>query len=276
MKIEMWDIDRPKDYPGNARKWSSRAIEKVGASIKAYHWRQPVVGDKDGVIVIGHLRRAAGKSIGETQCPVHVALDLTAAQIRGLRLADNRTNEESDWDLELLALEFGDLKKLEFNLSLTGFDSREIDSLILRLNPAEDKAPPVPETPVSKLGDLWLCGPHRVLAGDSTNALDVARLLDAQKPILMVTDQPYGVRYDPEWRMRAGVNNSDRMAKVSNDDRADWRGPYFPGCSVYLAQCVTRGYGSRESRGVQFRDQEPNHLGQAGARYWPRSLPLAA
>jgi ParB-like chromosome segregation protein Spo0J len=73
MKIEMWDIDRPKDYPGNARKWSKQAIAKVGASIKAFRWRQPVVVDKNEVIVIGHLRRAAGRSIGETQCPVHVA-----------------------------------------------------------------------------------------------------------------------------------------------------------------------------------------------------------
>ena len=99
--------------------------------------------------------------------------------------------------------------------------------------------PAVPEVPTSRPGDLWLCGPHRVLVGDSTNAADVARLLDAQKPILMVTDQPYGVRYDPEWRKRAGVkgvNNSDRMAKVTNDDRADWREAWalFPGDVAYV------------------------------------------
>src|ERR1017187_7665857 len=147
MKIEMWDIDRPIDYPQNARKWSKQAKAKVGASIKAFNWRQPIVVDKNEVIVIGHLRRAAGKSIGETQCPVHVALDLTAAQIRGLRLADNRTNEESDWDIELLAAEFADLQALDFDLSLTGFDAREIDAFMLQPNPAEDDAPPVPEVP---------------------------------------------------------------------------------------------------------------------------------
>jgi DNA modification methylase len=236
MKIEMWDIDRPKDYPGNARKWSSRAIEKVGASIKTYKWRQPVVVDKDGVIVIGHLRRAAGKSIGETQCPVHVALDLTAAQIRGLRLADNRTNQESDWDIELLAAEFADLQELDFDLTMTGFDSREIDSFTLQPNAAEDDLPPVLETPVSRLGDLWLGGPHRVLCGDATSEADVARLLDRQKPFLMVTDPPYGVGYDPEWRKRAGVNNSNRMGTVSNDDRSDWREAWalFPGDVAYV------------------------------------------
>lgn len=91
MQIELWDIERPKDYPNNARKWSAKAVEKVAASIKAFGWRQPVVVDKDEVIVIGHLRRTAGRSIGEKQCPVHVAGDLSPAQIKALRLADNRT-----------------------------------------------------------------------------------------------------------------------------------------------------------------------------------------
>ncbi|HTQ54030.1 MAG TPA: ParB N-terminal domain-containing protein, partial [Bryobacteraceae bacterium] len=109
MNIEMWPIDRPKDYPRNARKWSAQAISKVGASIREYGWRQPVVVDSKEVIVIGHLRRAAGKNIGETQCPVHVAADLTPEQIRGLRLADNRTNQESVWDLDLLGVEFLEL-----------------------------------------------------------------------------------------------------------------------------------------------------------------------
>ena len=121
MNIEMWPIDRPKDYPRNTRKWSAQAIAKVGASIKEYGWRQPVVVDSKGVIVIGHLRRAAGKAEGFTECPVHVARDLTPAQTRGLRLADNRTNEESGWDLELLGAEFLELRAMNFDLSLTGF-----------------------------------------------------------------------------------------------------------------------------------------------------------
>ena len=85
MQIEYWAIDRPKDYPKNARKWSAHAVEKVAASIKAFGWRQPVVVDSEEVIVIGHLRRAAGKSIDEKQCPVHIARDLSPAQIKALR-----------------------------------------------------------------------------------------------------------------------------------------------------------------------------------------------
>ncbi len=102
MLIEQWPIDRPKDYPKNARNWSAQAVEKVAASIQEYGWRQPVVVDVNDVIVIGHLRRAAGKFLGLTEVPVHVARDLTPAQIRGLRLADNRTNQEAAWDEDLL------------------------------------------------------------------------------------------------------------------------------------------------------------------------------
>jgi hypothetical protein len=260
MKIEMWDIDRPKDYPGNARKWSKQAIAKVGASIKAFRWRQPVVVDKNEVIVIGHLRRAAGRSIGETQCPVHVAHDLTAAQIRGLRLADNRTNEESDWDIELLATEFGELQALDFDLTLTGFDSREIDAFTLQPNPAEDDVPPVPETPVSRLGDLWLGGPHRVLCGDATSETNVARLLDGRKPLLMVCDAPYGISLDSEWRDRAGLNGhgpaepsymKHRTAghtetTISGDTRADWSEAYELVPSLQVAYCWHASLFTRE------------------------------
>src|SRR5579862_692566 len=96
--LDWWPIDRPKDYPKNARKWSAQAVEKVATSIREYGWRQPVVVDANDVIVIGHLRRASARSLGLTEVPVHVAKDRTPTQIRGLRLADNRTNMESSWD----------------------------------------------------------------------------------------------------------------------------------------------------------------------------------
>jgi hypothetical protein len=123
--VEMWPIDKPIDYPQNARKWSPKAVEKVATSIREFGWRQPVVVDSQGVIVIGHLRRAAGKSIGLTECPVHVAADLSPAKVRALRLADNRTAQEAEWDLDILASEFADLKTFDFDLSITGFEPYE-------------------------------------------------------------------------------------------------------------------------------------------------------
>lgn len=246
MQIEMWDINRPKDFPGNARKRSTQALTKVGASIKSFGWRQPVVVDLDEVIVIGHLRRAAGRSIGLTECPVHVASDLTPEQIRALRLADNRTNEESVWDEALLARELKELAESDYDLSLAGFDPREIEDLLTLPDNGEqaDVAPPLPENPVSRPNDLWLCGnrrnQHRVLCADATNPEAVARLLGDRKPFLLVTDPPFGISLDSEWRDRAGLNGcgpaeasymkhrteGHTNTTISGDTRADWSGAF--------------------------------------------------
>jgi ParB-like chromosome segregation protein Spo0J len=123
-EIELWPIDRPKDYPRNARTWSAKAVEKVASSIREYGWRQQVVVDAQDVIVIGHLRRVAGPKAGMTECPVHVARDLTPEQIRGLRLMDNRSHEEVGRDFDLLGPELIDLQRLGFGLALTGFGER--------------------------------------------------------------------------------------------------------------------------------------------------------
>jgi hypothetical protein len=152
------------------------AIERrLGGS--QFGWVQPIVCDREDVIVIGHLRLAAAHFVGLTEVPVHVASNLSPAQIKALRIADNRTHEESDWIEDLLSAALLDLKSLDFDLGLTGFDSREISALIDQPNSAEDEVPPLPAVPVSRLGDLWLLGPHRVLCADSTNANSVARLM---------------------------------------------------------------------------------------------------
>jgi DNA modification methylase len=237
MLIEMWPIDRPKDYPKNARKWGAHAVEKVAASIREYGFRQPVVVDVSDVIVIGHLRRAAGRFLGLPEIPVHVARDLTPAQIRGLRLADNRTNQEASWDEDLLGPELAELNDLGFDLGLTGFDVHELDTLLGNpLSDAADEAPPLPEVAVTRPGDLWLLGPHRILCGDATSPEVVARLLAERKPKLLVTDPPYGIELDSEWRDRAGLNKHGPAeasylkhrteghgnTSISSDTRADW------------------------------------------------------
>jgi DNA modification methylase len=210
----------------------------VADSIREYGWRQPIVCDVDDVIIIGHLRLVAAITIGITEVPVHVARDLTPAQVKGLRIMDNRSHEEAEWDLALLAPEIADLQALAFDLNLTGLDGREIDGLLA--TPIDDEAanaaPPLPEVASARAGDIWLCGPHRVLCGDCTDAQSVARLLGEGKPILMVTDPPYGIELDSEWRDRAGLNGcgaaepsymkkrteGHKETKISGDTRADW------------------------------------------------------
>ncbi len=121
-----------------------------------------MVVDADDVIIIGHLRRAAGRSIGVTECPVHVARDLTPEQVRGLRLMDNRSHEEAGWDFDLLGPELIDLQRLGFGLELTGFDEQELASAMMQKTDGltdPDDCPPIPEAPVSKPGDFG-CWAH--------------------------------------------------------------------------------------------------------------------
>jgi DNA modification methylase len=236
MQVTSWHIDRVIPYARNAREIPQSAIDKVAASIKEFGWRQPIVVDGEGVIVAGHTRLLAARKLGLSAVPVHVADNLSAAQIKAYRLMDNRSHEEARWDMELLATELGELKVSDIDLSLTGFNSKEIDDLLRNDDPTEDVVPPLPDNPVTRAGDLWICGRHRVFCGDSTSPEAVAQLLGDRKPFLMVTDPPYGIQLDTEWRDRAGLNGhgpaepsymkhrteGHNETTISGDTRADW------------------------------------------------------
>src|ERR1700674_3853103 len=258
--IEYWPIDKLVFYARNPRKNDS-AVDRMCSSIREFGFKIPVLARSDGEVVDGHLRLKAARKLGITEVPVILCDEWTPAQVKAFRLMVNRSVAWAEWDLDALALEFGELKELEFDLSLTGFDAREIDAFTLTPNAAEDDVPPVPEVAASRSGDLWLCGPHRVLCGDATNPEAVARLLDGRKPFLMVTDPPYGVEYDPEWRAEAGVNrNKEKLGNVQNDDRADWSAAWklFEGKVAYVwhagkhASVVQK---SIEDSGFQIRSQ---------------------
>jgi DNA modification methylase len=238
LQVCWWPTDKPIPYARNSRKIPERAIDKVAASIKEFGFRQCIVVDKDGVIICGHTRLLAGKKLGLKQVPVHVADNLTPAQVKAYRLMDNRSHEEAEWDLELLGPELEELRGLDFDLELTGFDDREIDDFLSDPG-ADDRAnaaPPVPEHPAARPGDVLLMGKHRLVCGDCTQADVVAQLLGTVKPALMVTDPPYGIQLDSEWRDRAGLNGcgpaeasymkhrteGHTNTSISSDTRADW------------------------------------------------------
>jgi DNA modification methylase len=236
MQVEEWPLGRIKPYDKNLRKRPQRAIDKLKRSLKTYGCRQPIVVDKKGVIVVGHTRWEAAKSLRLKTFPVHVASNLPPAKIRAYRLMDNRSHQETDWDWELLGLELADLRNLGFDLDMTGFDSREIDVLLCNDDPRADDVPPLPKHAVSRRGDLWLLGNHRLFCGDATEAEAVARVCGGIKPLLMVTDPPYGVGYKPEWRVAVDGGGRHALGKVANDDRIDW-GPawrFFPGDIAYV------------------------------------------
>jgi DNA modification methylase len=237
MEVNVWSLDKIVPYARNARKIPAQAVDKVAASIKEFGWRQPIVVDREGVIIVGHVRLLAAQKLGLTEAPVHIASNLTPPQVRAYRLLDNRSHEETQWDDDLLGLELLDLRDLGFDLDLTGFDPTEIDDFLLSGNDEKaETAPPLPETPISRAGDLWLLGNHRLLCGDSTDGRSVTTLLGTAKPLLMVTDPPYGIELDSEWRDRAGINKRGRaepsymkqrseghtQTSISGDTIADW------------------------------------------------------
>jgi len=226
-ECEIWPIDKPIDYPKNARKWTGAAITKVATSIREFGFRQPVVVDSEGVIVIGHLRRAAAKSIGLTTCPVHVARDLSPAKIRALRLADNRTAQEATWDLDLLAVEFGELKGFDFDISITGFDTREIDKFTVSVNPAEDAVPPVPEVPVTQPGDVWLIGAHRLICGDCREGGTIRILFRDALANVVVTSPPYATQRE--------YDATSGFKPVRPDEYVEWFGAVAAGVESILA-----------------------------------------
>jgi DNA modification methylase len=238
MKIEWQSIDQVKPYAGNPRAIPQSAIDKVAASIDEYGWRQPIVVDAHGVIAVGHTRWLAARKLGLGRVPVHVAEGLTPAQVRAYRLVDNRSHEETDWEPDLLKLEIAELKELDFDLTLTGFEPREIDQLLIDVDD-DDAANAVPDLPartVTIYNDLWQCGANRVLCGDATDAKDVARLLGEARPLLMCADPPYGVEYDPHWREQAGLGIQRQTGRIPNDNRVNWRAAWelFPGNITYI------------------------------------------
>jgi DNA modification methylase len=247
MEIIFWSIDRFVFYARNPRK-NDAAVDRMCASIREFGFKVPVLARSDGTVVDGHLRLKAARKLGSwpegdiTAIPVILCDEWTDAQVRAFRLLVNRSATWADFDEELLALELQELNEADFDLSLTGFDQKEIDDLLLVADDEDraNAAPPLPEIPVSQLADLWTCRKHRVLCGDATSPEDVARLLGERKPQLMVTDPPYGIELDSEWRDRAGLNGcgpaeasymKHRTAghtetTISGDTRADWSGAF--------------------------------------------------
>ncbi|MEY4117047.1 MAG: hypothetical protein RLZZ116_375 [Planctomycetota bacterium] len=240
MSVELRPLDAVRPYANNPRQ-NDDAVEAVAESIRRFGFRQPIVVDADGVIVAGHTRFRAAQRLGLATVPVHVATDLTPDEVRAYRLADNKTAELASWDDAMRSIELDALRGAGIDWTLLGFDEEELAKLLAPAGTEgltdPDAVPEKPADPITKPGDLWLLGKHRLLCGDSTSATDVARLLDGAVPALMVTDPPYGVEYDPEWRMDAGLTgNTARMGKVMNDDRADWTEAWklFPGDVAYV------------------------------------------
>ncbi|WP_247276722.1 site-specific DNA-methyltransferase [Bradyrhizobium sp. 182] len=239
LQIEYWPLDRLIPYARNARTHSPAQVAEIAGSIRAFGFSNPILVSEDADIIAGHGRLAAARKLGLTEAPVVVLRGLTEVQRRQLVLADNRIALNSGWDSKMLSLELADLSALGADLASIGFSKKELAAALSRIENGltdENDTPSIVEVAVSRPGDIWQLGPHRVACGDSRDAALVRSLLAGALPQLMVTDPPYGVDYDPEWRHRRGVNNSKRTGKIRNDEIADWAPTWalYPGEIAYV------------------------------------------
>lgn len=211
MKIELWKLDRIRPYKRNPRQ-NDQAVEAVTESIRQFGVRQPIVVDVEGVIVAGHTRYKAALKLGLEKVPVHVATDLSPEQIKAYRITDNKTAELSQWDYELLSLELKDLQACDIDTDLLGFDRKELAKLLdpgVKEGLTDPNAiPEPPDEPITRHGDLWILGNHRLLCGDSSKAEDVDRLLAGAAIQLVNTDPPYNVKVEPRSNNAIAAGNS--------------------------------------------------------------------
>jgi DNA modification methylase len=199
-QIRMVAIDALIPYARNARTHSDAQVAQIAASIVEYGWTNPILTDGDKGVIAGHGRLMAARKLGVKEVPVIELAHLTPEQKKAYILADNRIAENAGWDQELLKLELAELQSMDYDLSVIGFSPEELDGLLDDGQASgglteDDAVPETPLQPVSRQGDLWILGNHRLLCGDATVSADVQTLMAGQLADMAFTDPPYNVDY---------------------------------------------------------------------------------
>jgi DNA modification methylase len=246
MDVKLWQIDDVKPYELNPRI-NDPAVDAVVASIREFGFRQPIVVDAAGVIIVGHTRWKAAKKMGLTTVPVHVAADLPPEKVKAYRIADNQTATLSDWDMDKLPAELLGLQEMDYDLSLLGFGPEQLahllDGDVQDGLTDPDDVPLPPDEAITQPGDLWILGDHRLLCGDSSSPSDLDRLLGGARVQLVNTDPPYNVKVEPRSNnaIAAGLS-SFTAAKGSAVDAADASGMHHQGFD--LARDKSKAHGT--------------------------------
>ncbi len=236
-RIEHWPLARLQPYAKNAKMHGEDQVARLAASMAEFGWTVPCLVGEDGELIAGHGRVLAATQLGLTEAPVIVLGHLTEAQRRAYRLADNKLTELGTWDEALLSAELQDLLAEDYDLSLIGFDDGELDALLSSEADADtgpsgdaDETPEPPEDPISRPGDLWILGKHRVLCGDATVATDVERVLDGARANLSFCDPPYNVDYAGG----VGAEKAGKGRRIKNDALGDGFGQFLYDACVLI------------------------------------------
>jgi site-specific DNA-methyltransferase (adenine-specific) len=244
MKAELVPIDSISLDPANLRRHPERNLSSIVASLKRFGQQRPILVDAAGIVRAGNGTLMAAKQLGYKEIEI-VRSGLEGSEATAYAIADNRTAELAEWDDNALAETLSALQIEDEELfEATGFDAKELDAMVLR-DVEEDEVPEPPADPITKPGDLWILGEHRVLCGDSTKADDVARLMNGEKADLWLTDPPYNIEYDGGSKIRDVIENDS----MSNDDFREWLRVVFtiafdaikPGASFYIWHAAMEG-----------------------------------
>ena len=258
--VTEWPADRVErrrtatlvPYARNARTHSDAQVAQIAASIREWGWTVPVLVDESGTIIAGHGRVLAAQSLGLDEVPVMVAEGWTDAQRRAYVLADNRLALNAGWDAELLKLELADLKAADFDMELMGFGEDELAEALVEKSEGltdEDAAPEVGDIALSRFGDIWVCGKHRVMCGDSTSQTDMDALVAGQAVDMWLTDPPYNVAYEGKTKDALTIKNDS----MSDDGfRTFLRDAYVTADTVMKAGAVFYIWHA-DSEGYNFR-----------------------
>lgn len=259
MELNYINISDIKPYENNPRN-NDIAVDKVAESIKEFGFKVPIIVDKDTVIIAGHTRYKAAKKLGLKEIPIIKAEDLAPEQVQAFRIMDNKSSEMASWNYEALLKEIEELKLEDYTLELTGFELNEVESLFDEYNPKEiqeDENFDIEgelqsiEEPITKKGDMWLLGNHRLLCGDSTLESDVLKLMNGHKAKMVFTDPPYSVNYEGGTEERLTIQNDNMSdSEFYNFLKSVFKNYYDlmeEGASIYVCHADTEGENFRKA-----------------------------
>lgn len=251
--IEKISIDKLIPYARNARTHSDEQVAQIAASIREFGFNNPVLIADDNTIIAGHGRVMAARKLGLTDAPCIKLSHLSETQRKAYILADNKLALNAGWENSLLSVELEELIGSGFDISLTGFTQEEIDALkpieVTEGLTDEDAAPEVPEEPVTRLGDVWLLGKHRVMCGDSTSITDLERLSAGQLVDIWLTDPPYNVAYEGKTKDALKIQNDsmddEQFRQFLRDAYVAADTVMKPGAVFYIWHADSEGYNFR-------------------------------